>query len=64
MTYEEWAESFKIFAQYEPKGNAVAAEHDELWAGPDWGRMNVADRQRLEEIGWTPSDEGGWHIFT
>jgi hypothetical protein len=65
VTYTQWAESFAIFAKYEPKGRDVNAQHDELWAGPDANKISVEDHERLVALGWDcDPDEGGWHIFT
>jgi hypothetical protein len=64
-TYAAWAEVFSIFAKYAPDvWGDVAAHHDEIYAGPDAEEVSEEDRARLEELGWTPNDEGGFHRFT
>lgn len=61
-SYEGWAEVFTIFAKYVANAQ-VACEHDQIWAGPDADQVSAADCQRLEELGWTLSAEGGFTRF-
>lgn len=52
-----WSEAFAIFAKYaEPEAviDGVAAEHDEVYAGPDPSVVSPEDLHRLEALGWTP----------
>lgn len=63
-TYAGWAESFGIFAKYQPDTYAdIAAEHDEFWAGPNASMVSAEDRKRLEELGWMADDEGMFHRY-
>ena len=62
--YKAWAEAFSIFAKYDERGD-VAAEHDEVFAGPDCNVMSDEDLVRLAALGWTPNtDVGGFSKFT
>lgn len=61
MTWAGYAEAFAIFAKYE--GQGVCAEHDEIFAGPDPSVVTEADKKRLIELGWNPSEES-FHKFT
>lgn len=54
-TWAAWAEAFTIFAKYQPKeraGQHVAAEHDEIYAGPDPRVVAEDDLRRLDALGW------------
>lgn len=63
-TYAKWIEAFQIFAKYDPEGTDVAAEHDEMWAGPDPSVVSPEDKARLEELGWRDYEDGnGFHAF-
>lgn len=51
-----------ILAKY-PNGY-FAAEHDEIWAGPeDQEVVSDEDQKRLQELGWDKQDGMGWHRF-
>lgn len=63
MTPAELAESFTIFAKYQTAGEAIVAEHDEIWAGPDPAVMSAEDRATIERLGWDISDFDSWHMF-
>lgn len=65
-TYAAWAEAFTIFEKYEPgKYAEIASEHDVIYAGADPASMSAEDRARLDELGWSESDEYGcWEHFT
>lgn len=62
MTYEEWAESFTIFAKYvdpeKPFGD-VSFEHEEMYAGPDPEDVSAQDKERLAVLGWIEKDKYG-----
>lgn len=58
---DRWAEAFAVFARYECRG--ISCEHDEIWAGPEAEEVTAEDRLRLEELGWTPSEAGGFHRY-
>ena len=66
MKWSEWAESFTIFAKYGDEDYMVCAEHDIVYAGPhDFGdKITPEDIKRLDELGWIPSEEGGFSKFT
>lgn len=68
MDYEHsaaaWAEAFTIFAKYTGDNWLdIAAEHDSIWAGPDAERVSDEDKKRLDALGWTPADEGGFQHY-
>lgn len=63
-TWKDYAEAFTIFAKYGEGNYQTRAEHDEIWSGPDPEDVSPEDIARLEELGWTPADEGGFRIFT
>lgn len=58
-TYRGWAESFAIFAKYsEPDHfDHVAAEHDEIYAGPNPAVVSVEDRLALEALCWRADEK-------
>lgn len=66
--YAGWAEAFTIFAEYvdpDEKVHHVAAEHDEIFAGPPPERLPLADLNRLAALGWRPdTDLGCFKKFT
>lgn len=42
----------------------VAAEHDELWFGPeDESLVSDEDKKALEALGWHKQDGFGWHHY-
>lgn len=53
-TYKEVIEGLQILAKYsEDDEHQIAAEHDELYAGPDDPSVVTEDdRGRLNELGW------------
>ena len=56
--YKSWAEAFTIFAKYDDKPyGEVAAEHDEIYAGPDPQDVSDEDLARLEVLGWHADEE-------
>lgn len=59
------AEAFQIMAKYGKSGGNICAEHDEIWAGHDIEIDEVSsdDLKRLKELGWKPSEEGGFHKY-
>ena len=59
------AEAFTIMARYTDATYEFCAEHDEIWAGHSINMESVseADMARLEELGWTPADVGGFHRY-
>jgi len=57
----EWIESFQIFEKYGCPEGLIAAEHDEVYAGPDPELIAPEDRARLEELGWEAWDTGNFH---
>lgn len=48
----KYAEAFTIFAKYETRLGKVAAEHDEIYAGPQKDVVSEEDAKRLDELGW------------
>lgn len=52
MKWCDWAEAFTIFAKYSDGADHVAAEHDEVFAGPDPDVVSSEDVARLEALGW------------
>lgn len=46
---KKMAEIFQILSQYDSDG--IAAEHDIIYLGVDWGKLSEDDRTRLEELG-------------
>jgi len=63
-TFNEFAEAFAIFDKYSKDEFAVCAEHDEIFAHLDSETVSEDDKERLEELGWTPnSDVGGFSTF-
>lgn len=54
MNYLQIIEAFTIFSKYSLRHQEIAAEHNELFAGPESEIVSVEDRQRLEELGWYP----------
>lgn len=61
----EWIESFQIFEKYGCTDGIAAAEHDEVFAGPDdISIISDEDRVRLEALGWNESAYGsGYQTF-
>lgn len=53
--YRRFIRAFAIFATYEHTAD-VAAEHDEMWAGPDPDDVSPEHLAELEELGWHPDD--------
>jgi hypothetical protein len=61
---DEWIESFEIFKKYGDTDGLSAAEHDEVYAGPDSNVVSSDDLKRLDELGWRESEYGeGFHTF-
>lgn len=60
-----WIEAFQIFAKYMPEGEwfEVAAEHDEIYAGPNPETVTSEDKARLEELGWHDFEEECFQRF-
>jgi hypothetical protein len=53
VKWTEWSESFTIFAKYSDGSNDhTAAEHDEVFSGPDPDVVSREDVARLEALGW------------
>lgn len=64
---QKWARAFTIFALYPDGGSdEVAAEHDEVYAGPNPDVVSPEHLAELETLGWTPDSESGecFHKFT
>lgn len=59
------AEAFQIMAKYTDEPHEFCAEHDEIFAGPSINMESVTpeDMKRLEELGWTPADVGGFSRY-
>lgn len=67
MKIASLAEGLQIIAKYADERNqyCVQAEHDELWVGDTSWPLTVAERDRLEELGFDDfEDDMGWHVFT
>jgi hypothetical protein len=66
MKISDLAEGLQILAKYAGASDQhlVAAEHDELWVGDVTWPLTDADRMRLKELGFSPRDDMGWHVFT
>jgi len=63
--YDDFIEAFTIFNKYELKYQEIAAEHDEIFAGPSPEIVSAEDLKRLKELGWTPDAyDGGFSSFT
>jgi hypothetical protein len=62
---ESWIEAFQIFAKYVPEDEyfEVAAEHDEIYAGPNPEKVTPEDKARLEELGWHDFEDGCFKKF-
>jgi hypothetical protein len=61
---DEWIESFEIFKKYNATGGLEAAEHDEVFAGPNPNVVSSEDLVRLEQLGWNESEYGeGFQAF-
>lgn len=58
---KEWIESYQIFDKYEGY-QYTAAEHDEMWAGPQVDVVSEEDKKRLKALGWGTA-EGILHTF-
>ena len=58
-TYDAWIEAFGIFKKYGRSALCdLCAEHDEVYAGPDFEDISIEDAIRLLQLGWTNSDAG------
>ena len=55
QTYARLTEAVAIFARY-PGDDSIAAQHDELYAGPDPTLVSAEDLARLDVLGWFPND--------
>lgn len=66
MTYSSIIEGFQILAQYSKEkleARDIAAEHDEIFAGPnDPYVVSEVDQRRLLDLGWRISDSGWSHL--
>lgn len=64
-TVAGWVEAFQIFAKYIPEGEwlDVAAEHDEIFAGPNPEVVTPEDKARLEELGWGDYEDSSFKRF-
>jgi len=64
--WSRWAKAFTIFAKYAGKEYAhTAAEHDEVYAGPEPEKVSEEDKKLLNELGWTECSEFNcFHKFT
>jgi len=54
-----------IFSKYSKNGD-FAAEHDQIWAGPDAEKMEISkeDLIKLDELGWwIDEDFDSWSHF-
>lgn len=62
--YREVIEGLMVLSRYESRGLdawGIAAEHDQLWAGPaDGHSVSEADRAWLEANNWHIDDSGRW----
>lgn len=56
---KRFKEGLDIISKYIEDGD-IAAEHDQIWAGPDdASEMNISeeDLKRLDELGWFIDEE-------
>lgn len=58
-SYTSFVIAFSVFAAYTKGRDHVAAEHDELFAGPDPAVVSDADLIKLEKHGWTARPDLG-----
>lgn len=64
-------EALTIFKKYQADKPGLgfvvgitAADHDEIWGGPDPSLVSAEDTARLEELGWKNRDDSGrFHSF-
>ena len=63
-SYEKLIKALEIFNKYDHPGKYVSAEHDELFAGPEASVVSPEDLATLDELGWRPSEYGGFQSFT
>lgn len=53
--YGRMARAFTIFDAYDNGDEqAVNAQHDELWAGPDPAKVDPGHLAELADLGWQP----------
>ena len=60
---DEWIESFEIFKKYKDEEGLSAANHDEVFGGPNPEVVSTEDIKRLNELGWNESDYSGFQAF-
>ena len=62
---KELSEAFLIMSKYDDGSYSLCTEHDEIWAGHDIEIKSVSeeDMNKLEELGWSPSAEGGFYRY-
>jgi hypothetical protein len=67
MKLSAFAEGVAILVKYVKTREdecCLHAEHDELWIGNEDWDVSEEDRKKLEELGFSISDEGGYHVWT
>lgn len=64
MKLNDLAEGLQILAKYAGANQeCVVAEHDELWVGDVGWPITDEERMRLKELGFSPGDDMGWHVW-
>jgi hypothetical protein len=63
--YEEIIQALTIFRKYFVEGQyeSIAAEHDEIYAGPNPEIVSEEDKAILKELGWNDYGTGSFHRF-
>lgn len=62
-TYDRIIGGLEILKHYGKDARYVAAEHDELFAGPHPSEVSEAHLKALDALGWTPSEAGNFSTF-